>query len=1026
MEDMESGEYVPKCLGLRELAGLVATIDMDALPERPLGLSNIPGRMFANLTTDVGDYVDPSELSDEERLIVRSAFGQQFNFSIRASLRPDGRYVRRAKDYAGDGTELWRAEYVALAAFRVQPRGSVYFKSHDATPFVAFETLRAFGCVPDVAAFRAEEVAWATVKAVVGSRTVIQPRAPEFTHAWNFVTLAAAARTYPSARGALLGLAAPTAVQPKLPMYEVAELEGTWVTSADFVRVVLELMPDMAPDGLGEEALMEAWDIRVRYARVTADGSLAQCTKNKAESTPVIATSWLSAKRQEVFSPVLGALGPANMDVPIVTGVHPARNGVRARKAEESKREGALRNPRQSSVKMTLGRRLKDPAMVALLEDVVDSVSCASRYGSYLLNLHLMRVMDLSRGVLPDGGRDVFTLEDTVRKAMAAVRYPVPKHRGLAQTAEECPELMSLMDPTLQETGNALTCDAKQYATNVLTTMQLAGPNRVKGLLNAACKLYSVRDKSAAYSLSLYVKGCGALREGLPPAVTDLAIKYRTAYAEKGLHDEHGFRIHDIHSPPVRQERVRRVLELYWMINQDLAALEAVALRSGWTAPAAHDNLGGTRPSKMEMFEDPDGAETVVDEKSRVWSRGAFAFLPISSLKRRHVRIDNASFQRALERGSAVVDDTLHDGVSFASMFVEKGFRRQDIRRIKAQGSWEMAPSFQTDGRSLVVTYLSKLESGPPKRRAAKKAEAQPIEIPPGAIVVGDDPGRKNTSSTCQRVADGEVASSAYQCTRVRDGEGWLEFKTLTRGDHYEHLDPVTRRAEARHALRASEAIAALSSTRRRTARLSEFRSYVAAMAAGKDQLKAAYGCRAACSEAFSNYRSKTKKQDKFIASFLGDQSYGSEEKGRVFYARGMGGFDPTGPGERSVPTTSFDRRIDTAFKASMTRVPVDEWNTTAMCSVTHTELAPAWRPLTTASGQLRYVKDRDVRFCTSELLGSPHPCAASSTLLEGLLRAPAGAVGVDRDRNAAFAILKLAGLRNEDRPAVYRRPIHD
>ena len=982
------------------------TCSSTEMDPRPFGLSQVPPRLFAPLTTGLGQYVDPCRLDGAQRERALETFGETYGFRIRATPK-GGAFIKRAKAYKGETVELWNASHVALVAFPITPSDVLHYKPQEGTPFVAFHTLEKLGATPSKEDFLASDVLRATVDFVEDGRVMVRPRANDCGYAWTFVKFASAVRTYPSTKDALASTLYPGAVQSNLPTYDIGGLEGKWVTSADFMRVVVERIPSTRPE-MTEEYFLAECNAKPVYAMLSKDLTLKKCTKNKAESSPFVSVQWLLKRKQAWMEGVLPCLGPANEDVPIVTGTHPEREGAWAKKASE----GALKDARQSSVKMTLKSRLRDPAMESVLEAVVDSVSSASRYGSYLLNLHLKRTMDESKGVLFED--DPFTLDTTVRKAMASVRFKKPKHRGLAETVKEFPQLLGLVDPGLPETGNSLTEEAKMYKTTAHTTFQLAGPYRIATLVNSACKLYGVNAKGASRSIAQYVRGFGSLPAFLPKEVSDIAERYWKLYREKGLHDQYGFNVHHL-SDECKKPRVRRILELYWHINRDLEDLEAIALRSGWTH-AKSETEDVMRP--QQTFEKPDSecpAEDAV--KAKVWSRKTFTFLPISSLKRRHVRIDTMSFNRALIRVKHSLDPKLYDRSSFESIFIT-GYRRQDVRKIKKSKDWKMGRSFMTDGRSLVMTYVSKVESVPKQRGIPKLVE--PIKIPEGARVVGDDPGRKNIHYTCERVTEGVVEDAKYGCDRASDGEGgFLEFKVLTRDDHYRGLDEVKRRGERRHGAKASEAIAELSSTRRRTTSSTEFVKYVQSMARWKTELKAAYGCRAACSEAFTNYRTKVGTMDRFIASF------GASPEHPLHYALGdgCGGFASTGPGERAVPTSSYGVRIDKTFKGSIVRLPVDEFNTTKMDSVTMTELAPAWRKVEDAERRPRYIKDRDVRFCTSELLGSYHPCAAKPSLMEGLLNVPVGHVGVDRDRNAAFAILNLAGLRNDDRPPVYVRP---
>ena len=138
----------------------------------------------------------------------------------------------------------------------------------------------------------------------------------------------------------------------------------------------------------------------------------------------------------------------------------------------------------------------------------------------------------------------------------------------------------------------------------------------------------------------------------------------------------------------------------------------------------------------------------------------------------------------------------------------------------------------------------------------------------------------------------------------------------------------------------------------------------------------------------------------------------------------GLGDAKCGGRGERSVSTKEYTSRIQRAYSHRITLLPVDEFGTTKYCSVTHTELAPAWRP--TPDGTKLFT-DRDVKLCKSEAittLGSPHLCQALPAQLQGLCPFAADKwVPIDRDRNAALAIANLTRVAPQNRPQVYRRP---
>jgi len=141
-----------------------------------------------------------------------------------------------------------------------------------------------------------------------------------------------------------------------------------------------------------------------------------------------------------------------------------------------------------------------------------------------------------------------------------------------------------------------------------------------------------------------------------------------------------------------------------------------------------------------------------------------------------------------------------------------------------------------------------------------------------------------------------------------------------------------------------------------------------------------------------------------------------------TYYGLGLGPFPSGGPGERSVPTSSYGKRIRRAHSEHIKLVGVDEWGTTKYCSQTLTELAPAWRRVNCDDGAIKYRMDRDVKLCTSQSfpLESHSFLIASQHLLNGLI--PYTGIPLDRDKNAAFAIRQLTGVANDARPSVYKR----
>ena len=154
-----------------------------------------------------------------------------------------------------------------------------------------------------------------------------------------------------------------------------------------------------------------------------------------------------------------------------------------------------------------------------------------------------------------------------------------------------------------------------------------------------------------------------------------------------------------------KDRNVHRILELYWRIGCDMEALASEA--------------------------------------------ATFSYLPVSSLKRRHVTVDNAGLARAVHTVAHGPDSRL-DPEAFASLFVSGGDlgHRKDVSCIRSPGQgWALGKSFKTDGTSLVMTYVKNVVKEPPP--APSQLDLRSCRV------IGDDPGCVNIHTTCEKRPDG-------------------------------------------------------------------------------------------------------------------------------------------------------------------------------------------------------------------------------------------------------------------------------
>ena len=132
------------------------------------------------------------------------------------------------------------------------------------------------------------------------------------------------------------------------------------------------------------------------------------------------------------------AVADADPDLPVAFGVHPPNKGTKG--APKASTAAGVSNPRQRSVKCTVSCRLVDKRARAVLEDIVDNVTRASRFASHLVNLHVIRLLDAGQGVLPPN----FALNDKLVKACTSLAKAGTTATGeLLATMQSCEEQLA-------------------------------------------------------------------------------------------------------------------------------------------------------------------------------------------------------------------------------------------------------------------------------------------------------------------------------------------------------------------------------------------------------------------------------------------------------------------------------------------------------------------------------------------------------------------------------------------------------
>jgi hypothetical protein len=885
---------------------------------------------------------------------------------VMATFDAEGEPVKAARGASGTTAFVPEDMVSKVRQFEERPGHRVY--QYDGQTFVPDVVLERLG-VSEAAI--AEAALAGYYCEVMNARLVkgkLKPCAPE-DRRHVLLSVAYAMRAFPDMRVDLLNALFPGQTQPHCPRYAVVgTVEGsTWVSTADVRRACPGAVED-GDDHATFASMMKttARAANIRYVRQGRRGLEVVSHPKKKDCYPFVRSTWV----EETFGV---QTEDANLDLPVAFGTHPPNKGTSG--APKASKAAGVVNPKQTSVKCTLACRLVDKRARAIIEDIVDNVTKASRFASHLVNLHCIRLMDSAGGVLDDD----FALDDGLIKRCARL--------AKVGAVADCAELRGTMDLhgaaleasrfDYRDQGNATKEDAKSYMGNVKATFALAGPGRVSSLLKSAIALHPCDVESAVYKLTRYVEGAAFPAGEYPAEVVELATKYRKVYDSTSLHL--GFKVPD---GVDQQGKLRDVLMLYWQLNKDHAALERSALATG-------------RWARQSLDKKADGI--------KVWNRQSFALLPVNSLKRRHVRICQDVFATKIYRKLFNMNVEGLEKEAFVSLFKAGGKRREDVRTLRSlEKGWVMGRSFVTDGTSISMRYtnLSKGETAADKKLREKGILSEDDLVAcfkPADRKVGIDPGRVNIMTTCERLESGEI-----------------EVKKFTREEYYAGKQGGLKERRERRHKRYQDAMAAISATRRRTSDGDEFARYVAAVGANKVDLEKAYAGRSACAESFESYSGKHKALDGFLRK-LG----GHPEGGTLYVGLGAGKFACTGPGEKAVPTTAVQRRMRTAFKERMKVLMVDEWMTTQRsCVYPHDKLGAPDRTLP-GGGK---IKDRDVRFCSSEAMLGSHPCPPPASLTEGLAK-PAGTVWVCRDGNSAHCMMSLMGLPHENRPEAFRRP---
>jgi hypothetical protein len=863
--------------------------------------------------------------------------------------------------------------------------------------------------------------------------------------AFRFFDAALVAARAPDLRALVHGLVDPAAVQPLLPAYTVLDdvsgdpLAGLYVSmcslrrlaEADpelreiFAPAVVDADDDDDPAPISDTAAAKrvVLDGHVSARRDAVTGALVKIGGGNTQGSIMLSVARI--ERHPLLRRLSPLIAPGHPTLPIELSSPPTRN------MGSDPVKVVMKLSKISTIKIAAKSVIADYGRVApVLKHLVANVSRSSRYGSLLMQLHLLRLLDEGQGVLAA----TFPLTaTTIRNAMAFARtsnHPDPvRYRSLGVTDARYADILShLKVDYIPRITNTSVTEATQFLTGTMNSISNHGEARVAAIFRNVTMLHGCWSKALVGQLTGHVRDGTALTEGVDPAVARYAVDYRKLYVDKGLDGAFKFDLNRLKDDQ-QLRRASRIFELFYKINADLVALEDAAIATGRWKRGDGDRPSNDRTAGIDhdfpLHDDYDDdtedaaieallatAETTPSE-IKVWPRRAFSLLPVNTLRMRHIRIDNNVWAGHLFDELYDLDIDGLEVDAFDSLFKKDDPKyRKFLGGLRsAKKGWLLGPSFTTDGTTVQQSFYNPRIKATKEEKLRHKGRVDPEDafrpLPEGAMSVGIDAGVVN------------ILEAAWEW------KGAVHHMTYTSKQHYElgHVNKV-QRASAARALAARVELAALSRTRKKTGVLTEFAQYVRVAGEGHDALWGVLGAPAAAWDRFETHRFKAKAFDGFFRRLLrampNAQGPGTP-KVAVVLAWGNASFNGSLPGNKSVPTKSMVRRVRATMGGDFDTRDVDEMRTTITCSQCERRLQVGQRWRRGKRGNFGWLEDRDVKWCTTPQCLESHPCSAPKKLIIGA-RGPEGATPVARDTNSAHSHAKLVGKRNADRPVAFRR----
>lgn len=331
-----------------------------------------------------------------------------------------------------------------------------------------------------------------------------------------------------------------------------------------------------------------------------------------------------------------------------------------------------------------------------------------------------------------------------------------------------------------------------------------------------------------------------------------------------------------------------------------------------------------------------------------------FTLASIVSIRSRFMTIDTKVLYFMAKQAGLIDKQSLESMYENASELFASIFK---VKKV-ASGKKEFTNLVQTDGTSLCIHM----------REAIDTQNDTPVPDKKNERVIAVDPGRSNMIFA---VEQNEHTKFVYKLTRRQ----YYNESHITRNKH--KLKNFGRSGLAPIFL------TELCEGSLKTFRLSKFEAYLSTLKRWNDALWEHYTKRKFALLRLDTYIHKRRCLDLFFNLMKVDENGKTLPKPVIAY--GAADFDPTGPFERSVPTTALSQACKRHFKVEM----VDEFNTTKCCR-------NCGEMLHSVKRDRIIIKDGEEKIVRADVRGLKNCC--SSLCFKTRL--------VSRDMNAALNIL--------------------